>query len=407
METLKIFRDYTVLIVAGGMNIDRYKDMIKPLLFGRIEATDQDNQAPAQIKKLNPKLVMVSRNLKVFSGIQLLTGIRREEGFSETAFLIVGQKEDLAKGGLAEKAAAMGHARLIDEPLSEEKVHEAVMALMEGLIDQDREKAYGVKDQAREAAGNENFEDAAKLYRESLDLYDQDVDCWLGLGRALFQSEQYDDVEAAFFKALELNGSSLKAFLGLAELYEAQDEPDLAVDVLNQALAIAQQMKTSGQNKARVQMYIGDFELRLKKLTEAEEAFNAAIQNDPENAELRAEIGDAYADKGYYEESEKHYEDALAMDQDLAHTFNRLGIAYRKQGKYERALELYNKARIRHPEDEHLMFNMARTHYEMEDWEPALGLLETVIAMQPDLKPAKVLAHRCKSAMSGIELDIE
>ena len=143
--------------------------------------------------------------------------------------------------------------------------------------------------------------------------------------------------------------------------------------------------------------------MRLKRLTGAEESFDKAVSEDPEDAGLQTDIGDAYAEKGYYSESEKFYQAALEIDPNLAHVYNRLGIAYRKQNKYDKALLLYNRAQQYHPEDEHLMFNMARAHYEAEHQTDAIQKLEEALTISPNFKAAKNLITQLRTVMSDIE----
>ena len=394
METRRVFRDYQALVVATGFYLERLREMLDGLGFARVQTTDQDKQAPFIIKQQKPQLVVVTRNLPIFSGMQLLIAARKEEQSAQVPFLILGDKNDLKPGALAEKVRKEGLADMIAEPVTEDSLGRAVLNLLDPGIDRNRERAYADKDLAQEAVKVEDWAEAERLFKESLEAYGQDVECVLGLANALNNQGKNEEAEQIYFRALEIDNASLKAFLGLAELYEKQEENELAVDVLRQALPIAQSMEIQGSSKAKIHFYLGEFELRLKRLSAAEEAFSEAIQYDPENAQLRSDIGDSYAEHGHFQKSEEHYKAALTMDPDMAHTFNRLGIAYRKQGKYDRALALYEKARIRHPEDEHLLFNMARTYYEVGDLSQSSKLLNQALAHDPEFKMARILLNK-------------
>lgn len=401
MDSRRVFRDFKVLVVATGLHQERLRSILEAMGFARIVVTDQDKQAPGLIRKSLPQLVVSNRNMPVFSGAQLVYAARDEEPTQEIPFLILGAKEDLAPGGLAEKIRAKGRAELIAEPFTEDGFARTLVELLEPDVDPDRENAYGRKDEALEAVKNNDQAGAEKLFRESLDSFPGDPDCWLDLAKSLVTQEKFDQAEEAYLKTLELDSGSLKAFLGLAELYEKQDQNELAVDVLSQALSIAQSLELKGSSKARLHFYLGEFELRLQRLGKAQEAFAEAIQNDPENAQLRAQIGDSYLSQGRYEESEGHYQAALRMDPDMAHTYNRLGMAYRKQGKFGRALKLYEQARTRHPEDEHLLFNMARTHYELGDTPSCISLLNEALTLDPGFNMARLLLTKVIAEKTG------
>jgi tetratricopeptide (TPR) repeat protein len=389
MVSRRVFRDFTVVVVAAGLTLNRLKELLEPMGFGKIRLTDQDTQAPFLIRQVQPQLVVSARNLTVFSGVQLLVAARQEESTKEVPFLVIGDKDDFRPGGLAAKVKVEDLAVMVAAPLTQENLSQAIVELLDPLVDRKREEAYGHKDQAEAKAKAEDWAGAAEFFQASLNKYDGDVDCWLGLAQAQAKLGRFDDAERSYFKALEIDSSSLKAFMGLAEVYEARQEDQLAVDVLRQAMAIARSMEATGQGRSRLSFYIGEFELRLARLVEADEAFGEAIQADPDNPELSTAIGDAYASHGYYAESEKHYQAALSMTQDMAHVFNRLGIAYRRQKKYDKALDLYQRARIRHPEDENLLFNMARTHYETDNLEAAATLLRQALDLAPGFEEAK------------------
>jgi len=394
MNYPRVFRDYTVLVLAYGLRLKSLQEMLEPMGFARIVGSDQDKLAPFSIKQVLPDLVVTARNLGIFSGMQLLAGARKEEATREIAFLVIGDKADLGPGGLAEKVAAAHRAALVPEPLDQDRFGEAVVSLLLPFIDRIKEEAYEKKDLAQEMAEKEDLAGAEKAWQESLAHNPDDMECWLGLAQSQSGQHKLKESESTYLQALKKNPTSFQGFLGLAELYEQQDQFQAAVDVLNKALSIAKSLEGSGKASSRIQFYIGEFQLRLKKLEAAEEAFQAAIEEDPENAQLRAAIGDAYADRGHYKESEEHYQAALALDPDMAHSFNRLGIAYRRQGKFQRALDLYGQARVRHPEDEHLLFNMARTHLEAGKPLEAATLLKEALSYNPEFKTAKVLLGR-------------
>ena len=92
--------------------------MLDGLGFARVQTTDQDKQAPFIIKQQKPQLVVVTRNLPIFSGMQLLIAARKEEQSAQVPFLILGDKNDLKPGALAEKVRKEGLADMIAEPVT-------------------------------------------------------------------------------------------------------------------------------------------------------------------------------------------------------------------------------------------------------------------------------------------------
>jgi len=405
MQTRRVFADYVVLLVTGGPVQDDPKPLLEAMGFGRVEATDRVDQVEELLRQIRPRLVVAAGGLAPQSGLDLLAQARQDEAGAEVPFFIIGRPADLEPGGLAEKVAAAGLASLAAGPLDQDRLAEAIVGLLDPLIDPDQEESYGLVVQAASRASRGRKEEAAELYRQAVGLYESNAEAWLELGSLLSELDRDEEAEMAYVKALEINSYSLKTYVQLARLYEKRQDIEQAIDVLRQAQAVAKVIEASGRSKSKISFFLGQVELRLARLAEATESFQQAIQDSPDDAQLRSAIGDAYAEKGLYAESESHYQAALDINPDLAHVLNRLAIAYRRQKKYDKALNLYARARVRHPEDDHLLFNMARTHYQAGQPAQARALLQEALAIRPAFKEARQLLGKLESNSRMVALD--
>lgn len=77
-----------------------------------------------------------------------------------------------------------------------------------------------------------------------------------------------------------------------------------------------------------------------KQLPELEKA----IKNDPDNAELRHNLGSTYYAAGEIDKSIDEYKKALEIDNNRALTHNSLGNSYRDKQQFDAAIEEYKKA---------------------------------------------------------------
>lgn len=68
---------------------------------------------------------------------------------------------------------------------------------------------------------------------------------------------------------------------------------------------------------------------------------------------------------------------------------NKQSIASRKDGRYDEAVELYNAMLRVAPEDSHILFNLARVHYDKSDHEACRQCLIKALEHDPDLKEAR------------------
>lgn len=397
----RVFRDYRILLAAPELTQPTYKEMLSKLGFGKIDTTNDDRKVIKLIKKTKPKLVVLPLSFDVFSGPQLLSAIRQDKETKNTPVLIFGVKEDLKVGDIEKQVKKAGAARIVGMPVSDEGFSKSVVDLLDPFIDPNQEESYKYLDEADKKAEEGNIRDAVKNYKKSVELYENNEKAWIKLAGAYLRLESFDEAESTFLRVLEINKYSMEAYISLADIYEQRHDYEQTIGVLKQALGIAQLLKASPQSQSRLNFFIGEFELRLKRLSGAEQAFSKAIELDQENAELRSDIGDAYAEKGYLEESEKYYTDALDIDPNLAHVYNRLGIAYRKQEKYEKAIQLYNQARQHHPDDENLLFNIARALFEGVDPAGAIAALEEALSLSPEFREAKSLMAMLKQSLNG------
>lgn len=402
-----VFRDYVVLLATNRATIDIYKAMLEPLGFYQVVAVHEGPKALGAARRARPNLVVASTGMSVFSGPQILTAAREDPELKELPFLIVGVREDEKPGGLADKVKQDCCADFVGLPVEPRGFCQAVVDLMRPFIDPDHEKALALMDRAAGAVKRGDLQAAAKDYHQATLISPDHLGGWLNLAAVQADLESFDGAEEAYLRALELDPYSLVAYFGLAELYERRGDYEHTIGVLQQALGVANIIKASNKSISRINFFIGEFELRLKRLLKAEGSFNVAIEENPEDAVLRADIGDAYMEKGYLEESEEHYQASLRIDPNQAHIFNRLGIAYRRQRKYSRALRLYDTARRYHPRDEHLLFNAARAHLEAERNLEAAVLLDQALDIAPRFKAASYLLKLAEQGKTWSRADLE
>lgn len=375
--------------------------------MGRVEPFRDDAPALDQIRKLKPELVVASQSPTPLPGCQLLAAAREDEATARIPFVIIAAPPGPELDTPADPGAKDDLTARVSASVETEEFARTLIALLDPLIDPKQEESFRLIQEADALAESGDLPGASEKYQKALNLHARHLDAWLSLARVLGELEQFEEAETAHLMALETDRFSLKAYFALAEYYENREEYDQAIGVLRQALGIAELIKASGRSLSRLNFFIGEFELRLKRLEAAEKSFDKAIELAPDDVKLRTDIGDAYADKGYFEESEKHFQAALDVDPNLAHVFNKLGIAYRRQKKHKKALDLYNSARRHHPDDENLMFNMARAYLAAGDTGNAVKMIEKALGIAPEFKEAKLLLAKLRRGPKKPELDQE
>ena len=132
-----------------------------------------------------------------------------------------------------------------------------------------------------------------------------------------------------------------------------------------------------------------------KEFNSAEYEYSKALRLDEENVRANFGLGKLYVATGELEKASAVFGNLAKQDNVLApenkHFFNELGIELRGLGLYGQAIEFYEKALNLAPDDENLLFNIARASLENGDPAKAGQYLDRALAINPDLEAAKKL----------------
>lgn len=382
------YRKLSILIVDQvSTGQDTLKTYLDDFQFYRTW-TAQDVESALKILKEKPvNLVVTAWKMQPQSGFQLLQRIRANEKTRELPVLLMIDRKDKA---LEQKGLELGASGFLNTPLAMEPVRLTVAQMLDEFVDEEEETFMQHMTKARKAMRLGKLDQAEENYQNALKVKSS-KEAMLGLGRILKQKGDMEAAATAFISALRLEPKSLRAFLGLASVYNVMGRKTDALKVLAGAVMAAKKLKKSGKVTASLHFYMGELELQLKQLRKAMDHFHEATDDNPKDTDLQVKMGDALSDSGHFAESEEFYQRALELDPELAHVYNRLGISYRKQKKFDLALNLFGKALNFHPQDEHLLYNMAHCLWDMNSLEKSTEYLSRALKLNPEFKEAQVL----------------
>ncbi|MFZ5812568.1 MAG: tetratricopeptide repeat protein [Thermodesulfobacteriota bacterium] len=136
----------------------------------------------------------------------------------------------------------------------------------------------------------------------------------------------------------------------------------------------------------------GDQNLERGRLDKAEAAYKKVLDIDSANIKAIFSLGIAYLKGGNTEDAggifDKIMSLELAFGPEHTHLFNEFGIRMRKADMLDKALDYYRKAAALNADDEHLLFNMARIHFELRDFPSAGESLRQALKINPGLSVA-------------------
>ena len=180
------------------------------------------------------------------------------------------------------------------------------------------------KAEARNAAIRGAFEAGVKLSQENK--YDEAIakfnevlaavpkcaECLTNIGSLQLAKKDYEAAEGTYKKALEVNPSSVEAYNGLANLYNAQKKFDQAAEASAQAAKLG--AAAPGGASASTVFNQGVIAWNASRIDEAKKAFEEAVKLDPKLAEAHYWLGMANLNQGKMPEAAQSFEEYLKLD---------------------------------------------------------------------------------------------
>ncbi len=133
-----------------------------------------------------------------------------------------------------------------------------------------------------EALRKGRFAEAEKQLQNAVSLYPDYAAAYSDLGEALEKQKKFPDAQAAYEKALTLSPKYLKPYAQLARLEISRNAMDRALDITDRAL------KLNPIDMPSIYYYRALALWSLRKLDEAEQNVNQAIENDVDKQLPRA-----------------------------------------------------------------------------------------------------------------------
>ena len=200
---------------------------------------------------------------------------------------------------------------------------------------------------------------------------------WMQLGDALSELGDYREAITSYQEAVQLqpDHTAAHADIGIAHdrlgnTSTAQNHFDIAVEDNPQDFSLFVKM---GQHKAS-----------LKKHQEAIGYFQRALAIDSKSGDVLCGIAFAQFQLGDFEEAVAHYQQALEFMPDKSGTYNNLGNVLVSMEQQEKAIEIFSKALLLSPENTLIRANLANALMDVSLFQKAAEQLTLVLEMDPE-----------------------
>jgi tetratricopeptide (TPR) repeat protein len=135
--------------------------------------------------------------------------------------------------------------------------------------------------------------------------------CFANIGSIHLKSNKYDEAEAAYKKAVEIDPNLMAAKTGLMNVYNAQRKFDLAEKMAAEVTAGSAGAEGGGNPDALYNQ--GVVQWNANKFQEAQQAFEGALKTDPNHSEAHFMLGKVFINLGKLGEAATEFETYLKL----------------------------------------------------------------------------------------------
>ena len=230
------------------------------------------------------------------------------------------------------------------------------------------------------ALGNETPGAFALLYaRAALALDPDRVEALLVTAQLLERAGRMDLAQQAYAEVPEDHPAHVTAELGRAAALRRAGEPGRALEVLEQLSRAAPEL-------AEVQVAIGDLQRARGDVAAAEAAYSAALDLAGEDAAwwLYYMRGIARHEQDDWPGAEADFRAALEIDPDRAEVLNFLGYSLVERGEaLDEALDMIERAVRSQPDNGAIVDSLGWAQFKLGRYEEAVGHLERAAELEP------------------------
>lgn len=160
--------------------------------------------------------------------------------------------------------------------------------------------------QAQAFLAQNKFNESRAVLETTLKMNPNNRDAAYQLGYVYFKEKRYKEAEGLFVQMTKLTPPDIRGVLGLAEVYEATNQADKALGIL--------QAEIQKYPKAQIlSLAWGNIAIRAKKFDEGIAAFKKVLEGDPKNFDVHMRIAEGYRQKKSLAEAIDYWKKAAEL----------------------------------------------------------------------------------------------
>lgn len=225
--------------------------------------------------------------------------------------------------------------------------------------------------QAQAQQSQEMLGAAIKEYEIIARLKPKDVETHLLLGQLYGLNHDSAKAQQQFQQAQAIDPNSEEVVISLARLYSEQGDMVKAAKVISDVPA--------EDRSPRMNFALGGIYDQMKQPKKAAEAYQAALNQDPDNADAKRALAGALQASGQMDAAAKVYGQLVGADPQDAQALIREADIQRQQGHYEQALATLKRAEALVSDNLELSYTEALVYDALGRFDDAIRTLKAVI----------------------------
>ena len=184
-----------------------------------------------------------------------------------------------------------------------------------------------------------DFEQATEFFQNGLDEHPNNENLLANYGLLLHNNGRWVEAEPILRRALDVNPDREGLAQSLATVLMTLGRADEASELAEQGY-----VESLSPAIANAEVERGNALLKAKQITEAVEAYRAALAADPDHVAAHVQLGVAYENLDRADEALASYRQAYEINNENISAVYFLGLLSARSGEYEEALVLFDEA---------------------------------------------------------------
>ncbi|MGZ5602068.1 MAG: tetratricopeptide repeat protein [Methylobacter sp.] len=227
------------------------------------------------------------------------------------------------------------------------------------------------------AAQRNNFNVAADLFDQALNINPNSLSVLINRGNVLYDLQRYGEALKSYECALNVDPNNADVLINRGNILNDLNLHEEALKSYDQALKIKPDYAEAFNNR-------GNALRGLNRNEEALESYGLALKINPDYADALNNLGNALYDLERYEEALKSYDHALKIKPEYAETLYNRGNALYDLKHYKEALESYNRALRINPNHLRSLNNRGTALRDLKRYEEAIESYDRALKIKPD-----------------------